>query len=489
MSKKRAKALLRVSTNAQDVARQRNNIRKLVREYDLEIVGEPLELVGVSGTTTLTNEQVQQVLAEVCTPGIDGLATSGVDRLARPQEGKHYSIVDGFKRERKTLWTVDEGELRVWTGEGFERTMNALTHAGTELRKIRQRSVDGKWTLRERGLNVNGLNVLPRGIGYERITDPATGRTIDGRWYYEEEAEQARKAYALLFEDRYQLAEIERRVGWGRGGICTLRRTAWKGIRVYPGTEDHPEPLEVAMAGLEPLLTPERWALAQALLAKRRTWSRETREQRFLAAGLLVCECGQPYYFHGDKRRGQHDEYYCATRHRGGKGCGATRLRRLAVDAAICDIVETHMTDARLLADAFGRQAIAPGPDPRAACEKELAKLERERNRWMDAYAEERIGKRHFDDRMDRINRRVREIERVMPLASPPPSLDARIVLAALVRIFGRFGKLPFLEQRDTLKRVVRRFPVVDRAIAGFALAGPFLAEVHTKPATPYSAW
>ena len=26
----------------------------------------------------------------------------------------------------------DDGELKVWTSEGFERTMNALTRAGTE---------------------------------------------------------------------------------------------------------------------------------------------------------------------------------------------------------------------------------------------------------------------------------------------------------------------------------------------------------------------
>ena len=124
--KKRALGLIRVSTNKQDIARQRTDIEKLMKWYDLDII-RTLELVRVSGTATLDDKQVLQVLREVEQSGVDGLAASAVDRLARPQEGKHYGIVDGFKHARKTLWTVEDGELKVWTGEGFERTMNALT--------------------------------------------------------------------------------------------------------------------------------------------------------------------------------------------------------------------------------------------------------------------------------------------------------------------------------------------------------------------------
>jgi hypothetical protein len=92
----------------------------------------------------LNNEQVRQVLAEVQQSGVDGLAASAVDRLARPQRGKHYEILDGFQDAGKTLWTADDGELKLWTDEGWERAMNALTRAGSELRKFRKRSMDGK---------------------------------------------------------------------------------------------------------------------------------------------------------------------------------------------------------------------------------------------------------------------------------------------------------------------------------------------------------
>ena len=99
--KRRAIALIRVSTNKQDIARQRTDIEKLMKWYDLDII-RTLELVRVSGTATLDDKQVLQVLREVEQSGVDGLAASAVDRLARPQEGKHYGIVDGFKHARKT---------------------------------------------------------------------------------------------------------------------------------------------------------------------------------------------------------------------------------------------------------------------------------------------------------------------------------------------------------------------------------------------------
>src|SRR5262249_43426833 len=157
---------------------------------------------------TLDDRQVQQVLVEVQQSGIDGLACSAVDRLARPQEGRHYAIVDGFKHGRKTLWTVDDGELHIWTSQGFERVMNPLTRAGIELRKTRQRSMDGKEAKRREGRHVNGNGTLPDGLCFDKRTG----------WSYDEaKLAQVRQAYALLFEDRHALTEICRCVGWGRG--------------------------------------------------------------------------------------------------------------------------------------------------------------------------------------------------------------------------------------------------------------------------------
>jgi hypothetical protein len=82
----------------------------------------------------------------------------------------------------------------------------------------------------------------------------------------------------LVFQDCYNLSEIERLVGWPRGRIRTLTNPT-----AYPATADR-EAFEVKLP-LEPLLTEEQWNRAQTLLAARTTWTKATANPRFLAAG------------------------------------------------------------------------------------------------------------------------------------------------------------------------------------------------------------
>jgi hypothetical protein len=76
-----------------------------------------------------------------------------------------------------------------------------------------------------------------------------------------------------------------------------------------------------------------------------------------------------------------------------------------------------------------------------------------------------------------------------MPVAAPPV-VDDRAVIAGLVRTLARFRTWPFIEQRTMLKRVVRRFQVVDGAIPEFTLSGAFLGELsHTNSAPQLTRW
>jgi hypothetical protein len=284
-----------------------------------------------------------------------------------------------------------------------------------------------------------------------------------------------------LFEDRYSLSEICRRVGWGRGGTLRLANPTWRGVRAYPASDER-DAFEVALP-LKPLLTPEKWALAQSLLANHRTWSKETRNQRHLAAGLLLCHCGRNYYTHCDTRPKQFDEYYCGSRIHGGPGCGAARLRRPIVDATIIRIVGEYLTDAKFLSAVFRRLKDTPQVDTRAERERELAKLVGRRKKWIEQYDEDRITRAEFQQKMDAVEKATREIEAAMPLA-PPPSPDYRVVVAGIVETFAAFGTLPFPDQRATLKRVVRRFHVVDNAFTEVGVSGAFMAELaHTNSA------
>jgi DNA invertase Pin-like site-specific DNA recombinase len=478
MKLRRVIALIRVSTNQQDVQRQRTDLKKLAQQYGLEII-KTLELYGVSGTATLKNEQVQQVLREIEQPGIDGLACSAIDRLARPAEGKDYAILDGFKRNKKTLWTKDEKELQLWIPAVWAEAMNSLTRAYLELCKIRQRCLDGKHEKKTEGRHVSGNQTLPDGLRFDSAT---------GQWSYTEpEHGRVSKAYQLLFEDRFNLSEIERLVGWKRGRARTLKNPTWKGVRTYPATEEQ-EAFEVPLP-LPAMLTADAWALAQTLIEKRH--AKTPHVPKFLGASLLVCQCGRLYYAHADKRAGQHDDYFCGSSHRGGKRCGSARLRRIVVDAAILEIVEKHLTNPKLLVEGFRRLNDMPQIDTRAERERELARLAARRQKWIEQFDEDRITKHEFEQKMDAVTKAVREIEARMPVAPPVAVLDPGVAVKRLATTLDRFGKLPFLEQRATLQRVLRPIQVVDGMISEVTLAGSYLGELatHTTSTQPYSRW
>jgi DNA invertase Pin-like site-specific DNA recombinase len=422
----------------------------------------------------LTNEQVREVLREVEQPGVDGLAASAVDRLFRPIRGAHYAILDGFQDARKALWTVRDGYLELWTDEGWERAMTAGTRAGSELREITRRCRDGKAAKRAEGRHVNGNQTLPDGLRFDK----------QNGWSYDEAAlAKVAKAYELLFEDRHSLSQIARLVGWGRGMHRTLANPTWRGYRAYPATADQ-ESFEIKLP-LEPLLSEAQWNRAQMLLAKRRTWSRETRHQRFLASGLLICACGRKFYNHCDRRPGRHDYYYCGSRHPRGNGCGAATLWREVVDAAVMQIIEERLTDAKFLTGVFRQIEQKPACDNAAKREAELSRLKAKRMRLLDALEDGLIDKAEFSIRAERIQTAMRKVEALMPAVSPPP-FEARAVVAGLVRSLAFFRKWPFTKQRATLKRVVRSLPVTDDTFTEVAVSGAFLGELAcTKFAQP----
>jgi DNA invertase Pin-like site-specific DNA recombinase len=136
--------LIRVSTDKQDMKRQRADIERIKQKYGAEIV-RVIPLEGVSGTATLDDEQVQQILRELENPDIDGLGLSALDRLFRPGKGfGQYVMLDRFIHTHKKMWTVQEGEVDPATNEGADKCTSAFGHAGAEWRRIRQNTMDGR---------------------------------------------------------------------------------------------------------------------------------------------------------------------------------------------------------------------------------------------------------------------------------------------------------------------------------------------------------
>jgi DNA invertase Pin-like site-specific DNA recombinase len=485
---KKAFALLRCSTSQQDLDRQKTDVARLRDAHGLQIE-RTLELEDVSGRKVLENADVQRMLHSLTRPDIAGGVISSLDRLFRPDDFSDFAILDYFRRAKKLIFSAKEGVIDPSTDIGFQVCLMSGAMAGMEWRTLRQRTLDGKRDKRRLARNVSGSASLPRGLRYQRIAN-AAGKTMDGVWSYDEPTVQKiREAYRILFRDHaISLTALAQRVGWS--SAFSLRRSlenpVWRGVRRGAPMAGETEPVEIRLP-LEPVLSEDDWARAQLLLRKRRTWSRETRDPRFLGASLLLCQCGRKYYFHCDSRRGQHDEYYCASRHPSGRGCGAARLRRVLVDQAILRIAQDYLTDVKFLAPLFERIAQAPASDHAEKRKRELAKLQARREKWIVEYDEDRITKSEFDQRMTAIQKVAHELEAKMP-AFPPAPVDDRAAIAGLVRVLARLESRPFAEQRKIVKTVIRSIPVADGRVSEVVLSGSFLGQFpHTKTAQPSS--
>src|SRR6516225_2437426 len=142
--------LLRVSTDLQDVARQRTDLERLKKKFNLTAL-RTLELHGVSGTATLDNKQVQQILKDLALSEVAGIGLSALDRLFRPKRYGQFAILDRFVDEGKMIWSLREGEIDPASDEGYDKCIQAGGRAGAEWRDLRRRTMDGRREARESG--------------------------------------------------------------------------------------------------------------------------------------------------------------------------------------------------------------------------------------------------------------------------------------------------------------------------------------------------
>jgi DNA invertase Pin-like site-specific DNA recombinase len=205
--KRRAIAILRVSTDGQDVERQRRDAATAARIHSLEIV-RTLELSDLSGTKMLTNGEVRRVLADLSRRDIDGVVISAIDRLVRPGVLGDLAIFDAFQKSGKKIWTPGQ-EIDLNTQAGFLTSGIMGVIAGFERQMILARTSAGKEIARQRGGNPSGSTVLPRGVAYSKTS---------GWSHVEPDVSRVARAYDLLFERR-SLRDIRRR------SAATLRIT------------------------------------------------------------------------------------------------------------------------------------------------------------------------------------------------------------------------------------------------------------------------
>ena len=149
MNNKRAIAILRVSTDQQDVERQKADIERVQHAHSLTIT-RTLELEGVSGRKVQSNRDVQRGLADLKRPDVAGVAVSALDRLFRLDRYSDFGILDHFRDTGKMIFSAKEGALDPASDAGFIMSLMSGAQGGMEWRELRRRTTQGKELLRTR---------------------------------------------------------------------------------------------------------------------------------------------------------------------------------------------------------------------------------------------------------------------------------------------------------------------------------------------------
>jgi DNA invertase Pin-like site-specific DNA recombinase len=468
---RRVIAILRVSTDQQDTARQKRDVATAARAHNLQIT-RTVELADLSGTKVLGNAEVQKVLADLSRSDIHGVTVSAIDRLIRPGQLGDLQIFDAFQRSRKLIFTPAQ-VIDINTQAGFLTSGIMGVIAGFERQMILARTAAGREIARQRGGNPCGAVVLPRGVAFSKTS---------GWSYVEPGASQVRKAYDLLFERRSWHDIADRIGGFTYNGIReSLRNPIWKGIRRY--TEGREEPLEIKVIE-QALISPERWEAAQRIILEKRTrWAKTKHaDPRFLLSGLLQCACGKPVYLRCGSRSMPRHYYRCSSAFPGrGPWCGARSVQSHAADRVVEEIVSTELLDTAFLRTVLSRfQSSQPARDENAGkLARQREKLEAERQRLLRLTLKGTCTEEDFARESKRIESELKDLDRLAP-APVPATFDPAKLIVRITRTFARFHKQPLEERRDLLRTVFREIVLANSTVTAITLNGGFLEGVNS---------
>ena len=411
---RRVIAIIRVSTQGQvgedkyGQSRQRHDIAQAAAMHDLEII-RTIEVVE-SGSTAFRREDFQQVFTDLARPDVAGAIVAAVDRLVRPGFLGDLQVFDPFQKHGKLLFAGAQCIDLATEGDWVTAGMFGLS-SGMHKRAILKATLGAKERARHAGKHPQGPQMLARGLGYSKS---------DG-WFYTEDASKVKKCYDLLFAGT-SFDDIAKAVGFktGRGVAWILRNTCWKAIRTYPPNTLRAVPLEKPM-GIEPLISPARWAKAQDILDRKRTATRARRRQEYeiaLGLGLLRCGCGRFLYLRREYRPGRHSYYFCGSGHRG-VWCGAPSIQRLKADAEFERAVVSFADVATVRAMVEQALSKPAGKKPSAAnAQREIARVTGEQERLIDMRIKGKITEEQFDARDRKLAGDRRDLEAQLPKAA-----------------------------------------------------------------------
>jgi DNA invertase Pin-like site-specific DNA recombinase len=485
-SQKNVINVLRVSTDMQDMQRQRVENERVVQSYGLNVV-RTIEVEAVSGRSVRTDPRFAEVFRDLSKGGIDGVVINAIDRLVRPDYYEDFVVFDHFRRNNKRIWSAKEGMVDPGSDAGFIMSLFSGAQAGMEWRELRRRTSGAKMNLRAIGCQAEGgQRSRPTGIGYEAIRDPKTKRQIGGRWFHTEDIHKIRRMFDLLLAG-YSERRIGAEVGIkGSGKIHRLlRNPIWIGIR--RGKHGDVE------VDIPHLLTRAEWDQAQEALSNRNkiyTHKQSKRKPRHLLSGLGVCRCGNLLQCRAGSPRksGKLFDYYACRGHfpssrhplsKPPKKCSLPYINREAADSTVEMLIQRELLDKSILLpliQAALKRFRKRDHNRDAGAQQQLQRLQDKKKRLQDDYYEGRLVKQDYTQRFEALDKEIREAQSRLPANGDV--LDAKLLAQGLIDTFAQFSLLAFDEKRSFLRRAITSIDIDAEEISAITLHGGFLRTV-----------
>jgi site-specific DNA recombinase len=237
-------------------------------------------------------------------------------------------------------------------------------------------------------------------------------------------------------------------------------QVAWQRVMAGGKRGAAAEPIRAAGAH-EPLVDPGTFAAVQALLARRRREGPAAGGAAVHAlTGLAVCaRCGGPV--HGVVQRcsggaGERLYYRCSRREHQG-GCDLPYLPGAALERRVLEALGAPGPPERLAEAVRALAGRAPGPS-RPAPAAELARLDRARRRWDEAYEAGDISRAEWKAKTEALQARIAALPAASAPLEAPESLDA--LAHAMADVPGLWPHLTPAERKTVLSAFVARITV-----------------------------
>ncbi len=479
---KRAVIYLRVSTSRQatkngeaegySIPAQRSACERKVVDLGAEVVQEFVD-AGASARSA-DRDGLQEMLAYVREGNVDYVLVHKLDRLARDRAD-----------DVMILATIQAaGAVLVSATESIDETPSGMLMHGimASMAEFYSRNLanEAKKGIAQKAMNGGTHGVAP--IGYVNTLARIEGREVKGVAFDEDKAEHIRWAFQTYATGQWSIStlrdELEER-GLKSRATAKYVGTPLNNSQVhrvltnpyYMGKICH---RDIIYDGAhQPLVDGETWHLVQDILAGRRiAGDRSWRHTHYLKGSLTCHRCGgRMGYGHSRGKGGIYSYFFCLGRHTGRTTCDLPYIAVDKIEEEVERIWANHVqftpeaireigeiSRARLNTQQESDDALLANQRQR------LIKLERQKQKLIDAYLEDAIPPEDLKPRQAKLLAEMNDARRLIAACQNDMAL-VRKHLELVLALLGNAGRLyrkAAPEQRKWLNQAVFNSIAID---------------------------